>query len=119
MKQEIKLGTTDYTAQILVRDTAGAAKTGLTNASAGLDVSYSRVETDNDVVVTAGAPVALVTPALTDPHLDWGFLEVDATNHPGLYRLDIADGVFAAGAWSAVVTLIGTGLDTTHIEYIL
>ena len=119
MKREIKIGTTDYTALILVRDTAGAAKTGLTNASAGLDVSYIRVETDNDVTVTAGAPVALATPALTDPHLDWGFLEVDAINHPGIYRLDIADGVFASGAWASVVTLIGTGLDPTHIEFVL
>ena len=119
MKQEIKLGFTDYTALILIRDTAGAPKTGLVFNSAGIDVSYTRVETDNDVVVTAGAPVDLVSPALTDPHLDWGFLEVDATNHPGLYRLDLADGVFAAGAWSAVVTLIATGIDPVHIEYIL
>ena len=119
MKQEVKLGQTDYTIFILVRDTSGNAKTGLTNASAGLDVSYARVETDNDVTVTAGAPVALATPALTDQHLDWGFLEVDATNHPGLYRLDIADGAFAAGAWSSVVTLIGTGLEPSHCEFML
>lgn len=116
MKQEIVTGTTDYTAFILIRDTAGAAKTGLTFESAGLDVSYARMETDNDVVVTAGAPV---TTTLTGAHVDWGFVEVDATNHPGLYKLDIADGVFAAGAWSVVVTVIGTGLDPTHIEYIL
>ena len=119
MKQEVKIGQQDYTVLILIRDTAGAPKTGLTNASAGLDVCYTRVETDNDVVLTAGAPVALATPALTDVHLDWGFLEVDATNAPGLYRLDIADGVFASGAWSAVVSLIGTGLDPTQIEFVL
>jgi len=116
MKQQIKIGTLDYTAIILIRDTAGAPKTGLTFESAGLDVSYARIETDNDVVVTAGAPV---TTTLTGVHVDWGFVEVDATNHPGLYKLDIADGVFAEGAWSAVVTVIGTGLDPTHIEYML
>lgn len=119
MKQEVKIGQTDYTVLILIRDTAGAAKTGLTNASAGIDVCYTRVETDNDVVLTAGAPVALATPALTDVHLDWGFLQVDATNAPGLYRLDIADGVFAAGAWAAVVSLIATGIDPVHIEFVL
>ena len=119
MKQEVKIGQTDYTVLILIRDTAGAAKTGLTNASAGIDVCYTRVETDNDVVLTAGAPVALATPALTDDHLDWGFLEVDATNAPGLYRLDIADGVFASGAWSAVVSLIATGIDPCQIEFVL
>lgn len=120
MKQEVKIGQTDYTVLILIRDsTTGAPKTGLTNASAGIDVCYVRVETDNDVTVTAGAPVALATPALTDPHLDWGFLEVDATNAPGLYRLDLADGVFATGAWSAVVSLICTGCDPVHIEFVL
>ena len=119
MKQEVKIGQADYTVLILIRDTAGAAKTGLTNASAGIDVCYTRVETDNDVVLTAGAPVALATPALTDVHLDWGFLEVDATNAPGLYRLDIADGVFASGAWSAVVSLIATGIDPCQIEFVL
>lgn len=119
MKQEVKIGQTDYTVLVLIRDTAGAPKTGLTNASAGIDVCYTRVETDNDVVLTAGAPVALVTPALTDPHLDWGFLEVDATNAPGLYRLDIADGVFATGAWSAVVSLVATGIDPCQIEFVL
>ena len=119
MKQEVKIGQTDYTVLILIRDTAGAAKTGLTNASAGIDVCYTRVETDNDVVLTAGAPVALATPALTDVHLDWGFLQVDAINAPGLYRLDIADGVFASGAWSAVVSLIATGIDPCQIEFVL
>ena len=119
MKQEVKIGQADYTILVLIRDTAGAPKTGLTNASAGLDMCYTRAETDNDVVLTAGAPVALATPALTDVHLDWGFLEVDATNAPGLYRLDLPDGVFASGAWSAVVSIIGTGLDPTHLEFVL
>jgi len=119
MKQEVKQGQTDYTVLILIRDTDGAPKTGLTNASGGIDVCYTRVETDNDVVLTDGAPVALATPLLTDPHLDWGFLQVDATKAPGVYRLDIADGVFSAGAWSAIVTLICTGCDPTSIEFVL
>ena len=119
MKQEVKQGQTDYTVLILIRDTSGNAKTGLVFNSAGIDVSYIRVETDNDVVQTDGAIVDLVTPLLTDPHLDWGFLEVDAADNPGIYRLDIADGVFAAGAWSAVVTLICTGCEPSHLEFML
>jgi hypothetical protein len=120
MKQEVKIGQADYTVLILIRDsTTGAPKTGLTNASAGIDVGYTRVETDNDVTWTDGAVVALATPALTDPHLDWGFLEVDAAKAPGIYRLDIADGVFASGAWSAAVSLIATGIDPVHIEFTL
>ncbi len=119
MKQEVKIGQTDYSVLVLIRNTAGAPKTGLTNASAGIDVCYTRVETDNDVVLTDGALVALATPALTDVHLDWGFLEVSATKAPGLYRLDIADGVFVTGAWSAVVSLVGTDLDSVHLEFML
>jgi len=117
MKQEVKIGQTDYSVFILIRDTTGAPKTGLAYDDAGSDVSYVRIETDNDAVVTACALATLAS--LTAEHSDWGFLEVDATNHPGLYRLDIADGVFAAGAWSAVVTFIGTDLDPTHLEFVL
>ena len=117
MRQEVKIGQTDYTVLILIRDsTTGAPKTALTFESAGIDVCYTRVETDNDVVLTAGAPV---TTTLTGAHVDWGFVKVDDTNAPGLYKFDIHDDVFAAGAWSAVVSLICTGCDPVHIEFIL
>ncbi len=116
MKQEVKIGQTDYTVLILIRDTAGVPKTALTYASAGIDVCYTRVETDNDVVLTDGA---LVETTLTGAHVDWGFVKVDDTNAPGLYKLDIADGVFATGAWSAIVSLICTGCDPVHIEFIM
>ncbi len=120
MKQEVKIDQADYTVFVLIRDTSGNAKDGLVFNSAGMDVSYTRAETDNDVTVAGAlALVDLVSPALTDPHLDWGFLEVDATKHPGLYRLDIADEVFATGAWSAVVTVIGTGLEPSHLEFVM
>jgi len=115
MKQEVKQGQTDYTVLVLIRDTAGAAKTALTEAS--IDLAYARVETDNDVTTTDVTPASLS--ALTDAHSDWGFKEVSATDHPGLYRLDIADAVFASGAWSAVVSVTGTGLDPAHLEFVL
>jgi hypothetical protein len=69
------------------------------------------------VTTTDVTPAALS--ALTDAHTDWGFEEVSATDHPGLYRLDIADAVFASGAWSAVVTITGTGLDPADLEFVL
>lgn len=115
MKQEVLSGQTDYTVLVLIRDTAGAPKTGLTEAS--IDIAYARVETDNDVTTADVTPAALT--ALTDAHTDWGFEEVSATDHPGLYRLDLADAVFATGAWSAVVTIVGTGLDPTSIEFVM
>jgi hypothetical protein len=115
MKQEVLIGQTDYTVLVLIRDDAGAPKTGLTEAS--VDIAYARVETDNDVTTADVTPAALS--ALTDAHTDWGFEEVSSTDHPGLYRLDLADAVFASGAWSAVVTVVGTGLDPTSIEFVL
>jgi hypothetical protein len=115
MKQEVLIGQTDYSVLVLIRDDAGAPATGLTEAS--IDIAYARVETDNDVTTTDVTPAALA--ALTTAHTDWGFEEVSATDHPGLYRLDIADAVFASGAWSAVVSVVGTGLDPCQVEFVL
>lgn len=113
MKHEVKIGQTDYTVLVRVLDDAGVPKTGLTDA--GIDLAYARVETDNDVTTSDVAPASLS--ALTDAHTDWGFKEVSATDHPGVYRLDIADAVFASGAWSAVVSLTATGVNPTSIEF--
>ncbi len=115
MKQEVKIDQTDYTVFILVRDTSGNAKTALVFTD--IDLAYARVETDNDVTTTDVAPATLAS--LTAAHDDWGFLLVSDTDHPGLYRLDIADEVFATGAWSAVVTLTGAGLEPSHLEFVM
>ena len=115
MKQEVKIDQADYTVFILVRDTSGNAKTALVFTD--IDLAYARVETDNDVTTTDVAPATLAN--LTAAHDDWGFLLVSDTDHPGLYRLDIADAVFATGAWSAVVTLTGAGLEPSHLEFVM
>lgn len=115
MKHEVLIGQVDYTVLVKMRDTAGAPATGLDETD--IDIAYARVETDNDVTTADVTPASLA--ALTTAHTDWGFEEVSATDHPGLYRLDIADAVFAAGAWSAVVTVTGTGLDPADMEFVL
>jgi hypothetical protein len=109
MKQNIKLGVTDYTALVFIPDPAstdGSGKTGL--VAANLTVSYARVETDNDVTITDATSSLNNLAALTSAHNDWGLLEVSSTLAPGLYRLDIADAVFASGAWTAVVYVMIT-----------
>ena len=106
---DILIGTTDYTKTVFIPDPAstdGSGKTGL--VAANLTVSYTRVETDNDVVVTDVTSSLNDLAALTTAHTDWGILEVSSTLAPGLYRLDIADAVFASGAWSAVVYVMIT-----------
>lgn len=103
-KQEVKTGQTDYTVLVFIPDPAstdGSGKTGL--VAANLTVSGIRVETDNDVTVTDYTASLNNLAALTTAHTDWGVLEVSSTLAPGLYRLDIADAIFASGAWSAVV----------------
>lgn len=102
--RQVKLGITDRTVTVFIPDPAstdGSGKTGL--VAADLTVSYTRVETDNDVTVTDVTSSLNNLSTLTDAHNDWGLLEVSSTLAPGLYRLDCADAVFASGAWEAVV----------------
>jgi hypothetical protein len=109
MPKQVKLGFTDYTAVVFIPDPAstdGSGKTGL--VAANLTVSYTRVETDNDVTVTDATSSLNNLSALTDAHTDWGIKEVSSTLAPGLYRLDVADAVFASGAWTAVVYVMIT-----------
>lgn len=117
--EEILIGTTDRTILIWIADpasTTGAGKTGL-NAAA-LTCTYTRVETDNDVIHTDVTSSLNDLSALTDAHNDWGLKEVSSTLSKGLYRLDIADAVFATGAWYAVVQVTitsGTAAATPKI----
>jgi hypothetical protein len=107
--EDILIGTTDRTILVFIPDSAqtdGSGATGLD--SSDLTVSYTRVETDNDVVVTDVTSSLSDLSALTDAHTDWGLKEVSNTLAPGLYRLDIADAVFATGAWYAVVYVMVT-----------
>lgn len=122
MKQVMKLGVTDRTVLVFIPDPAstdGSGKTGLTHAD--LTVSYTRVETDNDVVVTDVTSSLSTLSALTDAHTDWGVKEVSNTLAPGLYRIDCADAVFASGAWSAVVYVMITSsaAAASPMEFIL
>ncbi len=109
MKQHIKAGFTDYSTLVFIPDSAstdGSGKTGL--VAADLTVSGVRVETDNDVTVTDYTSSLSDLAALTTAHTDWGLKEVSSTLAPGLYRLDIADAIFASGAWTAVVYVMVT-----------
>lgn len=109
MGKEVKIGQQDYSVLVFIPDPAstdGSGKTGL-NAAA-LTVSGVRVETDNDVTVTDYTSSLNDLSALTDAHNDWGVKEVSSTLAPGLYRLDIADAIFLAGAWQAVVYVMVT-----------
>lgn len=105
----VLVGKTDFTKLVFIPDSAstdGSGKTGL--VAADLTVSYTRSETDNDVVVTDVTSSLNDLAALTTAHTDWGLKEVSSTLAPGLYRLDIADAVFATGVFEAVVYVMVT-----------
>jgi hypothetical protein len=108
MKHVVARGQTDYTVLVWLGDSSSTTGEGITGiVAADLTAYYARVETDNDVTSTIINLSDLA--ALTDAHTDGGWFEVSAANQPGLYRLDLPDGVFAAGAWSAAVTLVDSG----------
>lgn len=90
----------------------GAGLTGLTSASAGLIISTIA---DNEATATAytvtGATIEAVTTKGTyaaPTATKCRFIEVDATNHPGIYELQFADARFAvANSKSLLVSLSG------------
>jgi hypothetical protein len=103
-KLAIKKASTDVTTYLFIQAsnvTTGAGLTGLTFETANLVASYVRPG-------AARAAITLATLAAADSaHSDGGFKEVDATNMPGIYRLDLPDAVCATGVNSVVVMLKG------------
>lgn len=75
---------------------AGEPKTGLT---------FSNIESAS--YVRAGAARVAITPATlasaSAAHSDGGFVEIDATNTPGLYRFDPPDAAFVTGVDEVVI----------------
>lgn len=103
MKPSLVKGSTDVTVYVFIpasNVSTGAGLTGLAHDTASLVASYVRPR-------AARAAISLVTQTVTGAHTDGGFVEVDATNIPGLYRLDLPDAACAAGVDSVVVHVKG------------
>jgi len=102
-KLAIKKASTDVTVYCFIQDsskTTGEGLAGLAYNTASLVGSYVRP-------AAARAALSLATQTVDGAHSDGGFVEVDATNMPGVYRLDLPDAVCATGVNSAVVMLKG------------
>ena len=74
--------------------------TGLTASTSGLSARYNRTR-------TASVSIPLVARTIAQAWTSGGFAEVDATNMPGVYRLDIPDAALAAGADDVTVVVRG------------
>lgn len=107
--RQIKKGATSQSVYVEVLDstsTTGGRKTGLAFNTASLTAYYARNQ---------GSATAITLATLAAANSAWssgGFKEVDATNMPGVYRMDVPDASVAAGAGDDVTfTLKGaTGM---------
>ena len=73
---------------------------GLTASTSGLSARYNRTR-------TASVNIPLVARTIAQAWTSGGFAEVDATNMPGVYRLDLPDAALAAGADDVTVVVRG------------
>lgn len=101
-------GATSQTIYVEILDstsTTGGRKTGLVFNTSSLTGYYVR----NGGSATAITLATLA--AANSAYSSGGFKEVDATNMPGIYRLDVPDAAVAASAASVVICLKGaTGM---------
>jgi len=91
-------GATDVTTYFQMRTTAGADGTALTITD--FDLSYTRTGASTAVKVDATALAAADA-----AHADNKMIEVDATDCPGLYRVDWPDAAFATGVREVILTV--------------
>jgi len=113
-KRSIKAGTTSQREYVFVNDSAsttGAGKTGIAYNAAGIKAYYVRPG-------GSATAITLATQTVTGAFSSGGWVEVDSTNMPGVYRFDVPDAVFAAGAEKAIVMVSGaSGMAPVVMEY--
>lgn len=115
----IKKGATDVTVDVMLIQNAGASSpgnplTGLVYNSASLTCYYREGATGTST------QLALATQTVGGAHSDGGFVEIDATNMPGMYRLDLSDTIVSGSNNKATVVLNGaTDLATHYINIVL
>lgn len=113
MKLAVKNGVTSLILRVKILDTAvttGAGKTGLSHSSSGLIVSTIA---DNEATATAYTQAASNVETITTlgtfaapTASKCRFREVDATNHPGLYEIHIANARWAVSSARFVIISI-------------
>jgi hypothetical protein len=106
---QVKHGATDQSFYFkLVDSAAGTPETGLTIAN--IDATYVRTRAaavKNDLTALGSVNAA---------HADNQAIEVDATNAPGLYRVDFPDAAFASGADKVILSITCAGCDPAMKE---
>lgn len=103
-------GSTDVTTYFALRLAAdGTAATGLTIT--GIDLQYVR----SGVAPSAKADASELAETDSD-HADNEAIEIDATDQPGLYRVDWPDAAFAAGVREVILSVKVATAFTEHLR---
>lgn len=124
MLVDYKRGATSIILRVKIRDSTvatGAGKTGLTSSSSGLIIStiannestptvYAQASSNIETITTLGTYAAPTASKCR-------FKEVDATNHKGIYEIQLADARFAvANARTLLISISGvTGMAETDV----
>lgn len=113
-KLTVKTGSTSRREYIFIQDstsTTGAGKTALAYNTSGLKAYYVRPG-------ATSTAITIVTQTVTGSYSSGGFVEIDSTNMPGVYRFDVPDAAFAASSDKVIVMLSGaTGMAPVVLEY--
>jgi hypothetical protein len=97
----IPVGSTSQSVEVYI------GSTGLTPSTSGLVCYYSRTR-------SSAVQINLVSRNISQAWTEGGFVEVNSTTMPGLYRLDIPDAAFLSGA-DDVSVMIKTGVGTDGV----
>lgn len=124
MLDEIQFDGNSNILRCIVRDTStGARKTGLSSATSGLIIStIADVEATATAYTVAGSNIETITTLGTyaaPTSAKARFKEVDATNHPGLYEIHLADARFSVSAATKLyVAISGGGAEMDGIVFL-
>ena len=101
------------TVYVVMRNSSGGRVTNLAYNSPGALCYYLR---------PLGSPVQITLISLANAqsaHADGGFVQVNATNMPGLYRLDLPDAAIDDGENDVIVQIAFTGAEPTTLKAML
>lgn len=112
-KREILAGVADQTIDVFIMDsssTVGAGLAGLAYNSSGLKCYYRKGATGSATALT------LATQTVGGAHSDGGFVEIDATNMKGVYRLDLSDTIVGTAGMVTIYLYGATNMAPVAIE---
>lgn len=113
MKLSIQVASTSQTINVFIQDSSSLTGEGL----AGLAYNSDSLTAYYALPKAAAAVITLVTlAAITTAWSSGGFKEIDATNMPGWYRLDIPDAALASGRFVSIQLKGATNMAPLPIE---